>query len=83
MVRRLLAPHAGLGLAGDCIAMVTVGIMFGALHAVNAAYAVLAAVMGVYLGWLFLATGNLAVPIVTHGLYDFMALMYLLRFSPR
>jgi uncharacterized protein len=66
-------------LAGDWLALLAVGIVFGALHAVNAAYAVLAALMGVYLGWLYLATDNLAVPILTHGLYDFAALAYVLR----
>ncbi len=65
--------------AGDWIALVMVGIIFGALHALNAAYVVLAALMGIYLGWLFFATGNLLVPIVAHGLYDFLALAYLLR----
>jgi membrane protease YdiL (CAAX protease family) len=69
----------GGALAGDWIALVAVGIFFGMLHAVNFAYAVLAAVMGVYLGWLFFATGNLTVPILTHGLYDFAALAYVLR----
>jgi membrane protease YdiL (CAAX protease family) len=61
---------------GDWIALITVGVAFGALHALNAAYAVLAALMGIYLGWLFFATGNLAVPILAHGLYDFLALTY-------
>ena len=32
-----------------------------------------------YLGWLWLASDNLLVPIVTHAAYDFAALVYLLR----
>ena len=64
---------------GDWIANVGVAIVFGLLHAVNAAYAVLAALMGLYLGWLWMATGNLAVPIVAHAVYDFVALMYILH----
>ena len=64
---------------GDWIAIVCVAIVFGLLHAVSAAYAVLAALMGLYLGWLWMATGNLAVPIVAHAVYDFVALMYILR----
>ena len=35
--------------------------------------------MGTYLGGLFLAHGNLMTPIVTHGLYDFTLMAYLLR----
>ena len=54
-------------------------ILFGLLHAVNAAYAVLATLMGMYLGWLWLATGNLAVPVVAHAVYDFLALGYILH----
>ncbi len=77
-------PHSqSWALVGDWIAVVMVGIIFGLLHALNVAYAVLAALMGVYLGWLFLVTGNLAVPIVAHGLYDFLALTYLQRSSPQ
>ena len=64
---------------GDWMAIVSVAIVFGLLHAVNAAYAVLAALMGLYLGWLWMATGNLAVPIVAHAVYDFLALVYILN----
>ena len=66
-------------MVGDWIALVGVAILFGLLHAVNVAYAVLAALMGLYLGWLWMATGNLAVPIVAHAVYDFLALVYILR----
>ena len=67
-------PHSPAGaMVGDWIAIVGVAIVFGLLHAVNAAYAVLATLMGLYLGWLWMATGNLAVPIVAHAVYDFLA----------
>ncbi len=73
-------PHSPTAAAiGDWLAIVAVAIVFGLLHAVSAGYAVLATLMGIYLGWLFLATGNLAVPIVTHGVYDFVALVYILH----
>ena len=42
------------------------------------AYALLATAMGWCWG-LFLVTGNLLAPIVTHALYDFLALLYLVR----
>jgi membrane protease YdiL (CAAX protease family) len=73
--------HAG-GLAGDWLAVVAVAVFFGGLHAVNLAYAVLATIMGIYLGWLFLATGNLLVPMIAHGLYDFIALVYIVNRTP-
>ncbi len=73
-------PHSpAAAMVGDWIALVAVAILFGLLHAVNVAYAVLATLMGLYLGWLWMATGNLAVPIVAHAVYDFLALVYILH----
>jgi membrane protease YdiL (CAAX protease family) len=54
-------------------------VVFGLLHPLTPFYAVLATVVGVYLGWLFLATENLLVVIVAHGFYDFLALVYISR----
>ena len=54
-------------------------IVFGLLHAVTTAYAVLATVVGAYLGWLALATDNLLGPIIAHSLYDFLALIYMIH----
>jgi membrane protease YdiL (CAAX protease family) len=61
------------------LAVVLASTLFGLLHAVTASYAALAAVMGAYLGWLYLHADNLLAPAVTHALYDFLALLYLLR----
>jgi membrane protease YdiL (CAAX protease family) len=35
--------------------------------------------MGLYLGTLFVITGNLFAPIVAHAAYDFVALVWLAR----
>jgi hypothetical protein len=64
--------------AGLCLA----SLVFGLLHAVTPSYAVLATLVGAYLGWLALATGNLLGPIIAHALYDFVALVYLMRTVP-
>jgi membrane protease YdiL (CAAX protease family) len=61
------------------LAVVLAGALFGLAHPITPTYAVLAGLIGIYLGWLFLASGNLLVPIVTHAAYDFVALVYLLR----
>ena len=53
--------------------------VFGLLHFITPLYALLAGLMGLYLGWLYEATGNLIVPMIVHGLYDFAALVYLVR----
>jgi uncharacterized protein len=58
--------------------------VFGLLHLLTPAYAVMAALMGAYLGWLWIATGDLLSPVIAHGLYDFLALLYLVRLrAPR
>ncbi len=73
-------PHSpAAAMLGDWLALAAVAILFGLLHAINVAYAVMAALMGLYLGWLWLVTGNLAVPIVAHAVYDFLALGYILH----
>jgi membrane protease YdiL (CAAX protease family) len=55
------------GLAGP-------SVVFGLLHARNAAYAAIAGLVGLYLGMLFVITGDLVAPIVTHAIYDYIAL---------
>jgi uncharacterized protein len=50
---------------------------------VNRSYAMLAGVIGLYLGWLWMATGELLLPIAVHALYDFLALVYLVKIRPR
>lgn len=61
------------------VGLVVASLIFGGLHAISRTYFALAALIGVYLGWLLVATGDLTVPIVAHGLYDFVALIYLTR----
>ncbi|MGZ5017353.1 MAG: CPBP family intramembrane glutamic endopeptidase [Methylobacter sp.] len=56
-------------------------IIFGLAHAVTPLYAVLAALVGVYLS-LSLDYGgdrNLLIPVIIHGLYDFLAFIALMR----
>jgi uncharacterized protein len=60
-------------------ALILASLAFGAAHFLTWTYAVFASLMGVYLGLLWILTGSLLAPIVTHALYDFIALVYLLR----
>jgi len=69
LFRGVLQPALGLWLAS---------LVFGLLHALTPTYFILASAMGVYLGWLYAAAGNLLVPIVVHWAYDVIAL-YLLK----
>ena len=72
-----LFAHVG----GDIVGLVLASIAFGLAHAMSREYAIVAGVIGLYLGWLYLATGNLMVPIVTHAAYDLVALLWLRRVS--
>jgi hypothetical protein len=63
----------------DAAGLVLTSVLFGLLHAVTPTYAILAGLMGLWLGILQLASGNLLVPIITHAVYDLAALMMLRR----
>lgn len=67
------------------LALVLAGIVFGLCHAITPVYALFAMVMGLYLGglWAFMPPRNLLVPIVTHALYDFVAIVYLVHSRDR
>jgi membrane protease YdiL (CAAX protease family) len=58
--------------------LVVASVLFGLAHLVTRTYAVLAGLIGAYLGMLLLVFDNLLVPIVVHAVYDFVALWYLL-----
>ncbi|MDD2658415.1 MAG: type II CAAX endopeptidase family protein [Methylococcales bacterium] len=66
---------------GMMAGLIVSNIAFGLVHAVTPLYAVLAALVGVYLG-LSLDYGgdrNLLIPIIIHGFYDFLAFVALMR----
>ena len=64
---------------GIWIALGIGALVFGAFHWLNATYALLAMLAGLYFGWLLIASGSLWTPIVAHAAYDFIALVYLVR----
>lgn len=65
--------------AGPWSGIIVGGVVFGAVHFLTKTYFVLAAVVGCYLGWMFVATQSLTAPIVAHAVYDFVALAVVLR----
>lgn len=70
LFRGLLQPRVGVLLAS---------ILFGAFHGPSFSLAPLgvwAAAVGGFLGVLYLDSGNLLVPMSIHGVYDFLALVY-------
>ena len=69
-----LTDHVGLG-----VALVMGSLLFGAFHLITWTYAIIAAFIGAYLGLLWIWTGNLLAPIITHAVYDIAALVYFLK----
>ncbi len=61
------------------LGIVLTSLVFGLLHPITPGYVVLAAILGSYLGWWTVASGNVVEAVVAHGLYDFLALWFLVR----
>jgi membrane protease YdiL (CAAX protease family) len=74
VLSRWLGPAPGWGAAS---------LLFGLLHPITPGYMVLATLLGAYLGSIWNYTGNLLTVIVAHALYDFLAMLLLLREEPR
>lgn len=67
---------------GTPAAILLSAVLFGACHALTLFYFVLATFMGVYMSVVWLATGQLLAPIITHAVYDFLVLVWYLKMSP-
>ncbi len=63
------------------IALALVSALFGVVHAVSIGYAIVAGLLGVYLGMLLLLTGNLFLAVAVHALFDFGALLLISRMT--
>jgi uncharacterized protein len=66
---------------GELWAVAIASVVFGLAHLITPLYGLLAALVSAFLGWLLVRYENLAVPMVTHAMYDFVALAYLTRDS--
>jgi len=66
-------------LFGPIAGWLVASAIFGLVHFISPLYAVFATLMGLYLGLLWSWSGNLLVPIATHGLYDFVVLLSLTK----
>ena len=76
ILSRTSIQQAGSQWISPAVGLVVASVLFGLAHPITLTYALLAIACGFYWGacsW----TDNLLVPIVTHALYDFMALAYL------
>jgi membrane protease YdiL (CAAX protease family) len=82
IVQQALADWVG-GSVGLWVGLAVAAILFGMLHLITPMYGLLAGAIGLYLGWMWIASGNLLAPITTHAVYDFVALVYLVRIRKR
>lgn len=64
---------------GVWIGLTVAALLFGVLHQITLVYGLLAALIGLYLGWLWILSGDLLVPITAHATYDFLVLVYLVK----
>jgi uncharacterized protein len=67
------------GTRGIWLGLAAAAVLFGMLHSITPTYALLAGLIGLYLGGLWLLCGNLLAPITTHAVYDFVVLVYLVK----
>ena len=63
------------------LAVLIASLFFGLAHAVTLTYFFLAFIISVYLGFIFVHTGNLFVPIAIHALYDLFVFLYIRQTS--
>lgn len=70
------------GNAGLWMGVLLSAAVFGLCHWISATYAILALLAGIYLGLLFVASGNILTSATTHAVYDFVALVWITRRPP-
>lgn len=58
------------------VAILIPSILFGLMHNVNKIYMVIAGLISLYLGMVFVVSDNILAPIIAHTLYDIIALAY-------
>ncbi len=71
------------GPLGIAAGLAVAAILFGLVHRITVTYALLAGLIGLYLGVIWIINGNLLVPIVTHAVYDLVAMVYLVKVRAR
>lgn len=61
------------------IGILIASVIFGLVHYLSPTYAIYAGLTGIYLGVIYQLSGNLYIVMGIHALYDFIALVYLVR----
>jgi len=82
LFRGVLQPALAGWTGSAVLGLVLTSLLFGLGHAVTPAYTVLATLLGAYLGWLWLWSGNLLLVVIAHAVYDLVALLVLVGGAP-
>jgi CAAX protease family protein len=61
------------------VGILVASVIFGLAHYLSLTYAIYAFLTGIYLGVIYQVSGNLYIVMLIHALYDFIALVYLVR----
>lgn len=64
---------------GEVIALIVASVVFGLFHCINLSYVIITTVIGLVLGYLMIRSGTYLAPALAHALYDFVALLYVLK----
>lgn len=64
---------------GAPMSIVVASVIFGLAHYISRTYVVFATALGALFGLLYAWSGNIAVPMIAHAAYDFVALWYIYR----
>ena len=68
-----------IGKFGVLSGILIASAIFGFAHYLSPIYAIYAGLTGVYLGLIYQTSGNLYIVMVIHAIYDFIAMVYLVR----
>lgn len=64
---------------GIIFGIAVASFLFAAGHALTRAYYFFALFTGIYFGLLYIISGNLLVPIISHAIYDYLVIWYFLK----
>jgi membrane protease YdiL (CAAX protease family) len=76
-LQQALAARLDPTAAGGWLPLILSSVLFGVAHWISWTYLCLAIAVGLYLGLLLIGSDSLWVPMTTHAVYDFVALLYL------
>ncbi len=64
---------------GISVSLIVASVVFGICHWLNFTYFIFALLVGIYFGAIMELTDSVVAPMITHALYDFVALVYIVH----